>query len=166
MNNEIESLDNQTSNASTMSHELQECAKFFCNTLANLNKIYEEQIDGLAKIAILLAESAKSDGGNESSAKWKGDELEAVVKQLQNASDVLAQKHTGKQAEIKTDAQSASVNPDAFCNKVEAILINAMENSVSQQQQAYVTGLAILTAGVSKLFSDVPSTVNKQAAQS
>src|SRR5437868_5979419 len=60
MNPERVASDRQLPDASAVSAEAQDCVKFFCTTLAGLNKINEEQIQGLVKIVITIAETFRS----------------------------------------------------------------------------------------------------------
>ena len=159
INPEREASDKQLPDASTVSTEIQDCAKFFCTTLGSLNKIYEEYLGWLLKITITAAEAArllstsKPDEDAKSIAEIKGAELTAIVEQLRSAAEGLNQSHIGKQAEIKAGTQSAATNSETFCSQVEAILLIAMRNSVNAQQQAYVTGQAAITMAIAKILS-------------
>jgi hypothetical protein len=158
-NRESEAPDKQLPDASTVSAEIQDCAKFFCTTLASLNKISEEYFAGLLKLVISAAEASRSlstpnqDTVTQSTIVTKGDGLTTLVEELRRAHDGLNQSNTSQHAEITENTLSADTKTDTFCSQVEAILIVAMRNSVNAQQQAYVTGQAAITIAVTKILS-------------
>lgn len=172
INSEREASDKQLPDDSTVSTEIQDCANFFCTTLASLNKIYEEYFGWLLKIIITAAEAAQSlstakpDEDARSMAGTKGDELTAIVEQLRSAAEGLNQSHIGQQSEIKAGTQSTATNSETFCSQVEAALIVAMRNSVNAQQQAYVTGQAAMTMAIAKILSiPLPKNSEEQGTQ-
>lgn len=160
---ERETSDKQLSDVSTVSAETQDCAKFFCNTLAGLNKISEDYFAGLLKIIITAAQASRSlstinpDEGSQSTTGTKGDELTALIEQLRTAVGELTQNNARHQTEIMEDTQSAAAKSDNFCSQVEAILVVAMRNSVNAQQQAFVVGQAAITMAITKILN-LPST--------
>jgi hypothetical protein len=156
---EREASDKQFSDESTVSAETQDCAKFFCNTLASLNKISEDYFAGLLKIIITAAEASRSLSNSNpgESSQTNGDELNALVSQLQSAANGLDQSNASQRIDAMAGTQNETAKPDNFCNQVESILILAMRNSVNAQQQAYVTGQAAITMAITKILN-LPST--------
>jgi hypothetical protein len=129
----------------------------FCNTLANLNRVYEEQLTGFARIAITMAEayvalsSSKRDEAVKSTARVTSDELTSFVERLKSVAAAPPQTPV-PEVDVKSGLQNQAM-ADAFCAKVEYILLLAMQNSVNQQQQLCVAGQAILAVGAERLLS-------------
>jgi hypothetical protein len=146
----------------SVSSEPQDCAQMFCNTLANLNRVYEEQLTGFARIAVTMAEayvalsSSKRDEAVKGTAGVTSDELTSFVEQLKGVA--AASPQTVPEVDVKSGLQNPAM-ADAFCAKVEYILLLAMQNSVNQQQQLCVAGQAILALGADRLLS-VSATLN------
>src|SRR3954470_23577071 len=126
INPEREAADKHLPTASTVSAEIQDCAKFFCTTLASLNKISEEYLGGLLKIIITAAEASRSlstsntDEGSPSRGGTKGDELTTLVEQLRKAAESLTQNHLSQKAEMREGTQGAPAESETFCRQVEA----------------------------------------------
>lgn len=157
---------------SSASPEADHCAKLFCATLNGLNKISEEHLRALLNIAITAAEvfcslsASKPVEGAEGKVGKSVDDLTTFAEQLHSKVEALNQSHLDP-AEIKAAVQSAAATSTSFCTAVEAVLIVAMQNSASSQQQTNVLAQAILTAAASRLLSIVPerNTKGQQASK-
>lgn len=128
----------------------QECAEFFCKTVAELNSITQKQMEGLLNLAVTAAEKINSPG--------KFDDGPMVVSELKSMAEEVSQNAVNQEEAIAEDVQSKiPVNENAiFCNNVEHLLSNAIANCVNAQQQLNVIGAAILTQASASLLSSSP----------
>lgn len=125
----------------------QECAEFFCKTVAELNSITLKQMEGLLNLAVTAAEKINSPG--------KIDDGQNVVSELKLMAEEVGQTAASQEEAIAEDAQSKiPVNENAvFCNSVEHLLSNAIANCVNVQQQLNIIGASILTQAASLILS-------------
>lgn len=136
----------------------QDCIEMFSSTMEKLNKLHQEQMNGLIRIVVTIAETLRALSSSPPEGQLKHadgktrDELGAFVDQLRSEAETTGEGQIGQAA--KTAAAEAEVaQSDNFCGKVEAAIVMAMENSVAQQQQMYVIAQAVLSLGAQKLLS-------------
>lgn len=125
----------------------QECADFFCKTVAELNLITQKQMEGLLNIAITAAEKINSPG--------KVDDGPKIVSELKSMAEEVSQNAVNQEEAIAEDVRSKiPINENAvFCNEVEHTLNIAMANFANNQQQLNTTGISILTQAAMLILS-------------
>jgi hypothetical protein len=136
----------------------QDCIAMFSSTMENLNKLHQEQMNGLINIVITIAETLRAfslsppEGQLKHAAGNTRDELGAFVDQLRGEAETAAESQMGQAAKTATP-ETEVAQSDNFCGKVEAAIVMAMENSVAQQQQMYIIAQAVLALGAQRLLS-------------
>ncbi|MGC2234907.1 MAG: hypothetical protein WA584_01930 [Pyrinomonadaceae bacterium] len=128
----------------------QECAEFFCKTVAELNSITLKQMEGLLNLAVTAAEKINSPG--------KTDDGTEVVSELKSMAEEVSQNAFNQEEAISEDMRSKiPVNENAvFCNEVEHTLSNAMANFADNQQRLNIIGSSILTQAATLILSSEP----------
>lgn len=124
----------------------EECIKFFCKTLAELNTISLKQMEGLLNVAVTAAET-NSNGEMPDASKF--------IEELKATAEGISQKARTQEEEIYKNVKntlSAEQN-HSFCQTVEEKLIIALENSLANQQQLNVIGASILAKAASMILS-------------
>jgi hypothetical protein len=131
------------------------CVELLTTTLANLNMIAGQQINGLLSIAITAAAAAHSLAASKTEDTTGADKLSELTEQLKRTAEEIAQSSQGETPEAvesEAGAQSAA-GAETFCEKVEASLNLAIQNSVANQQELNTLGQAILAQAAALLFS-------------
>lgn len=151
--------DIQVSEASETRDEARECVRLFCDTVDELNRIYERHADWILQTAMVTAKAASSsppsgsDAGGEGAAGRDGDKLASLAEQARAAAERGIQSHAVQPPETGADAEGDDGGPDVFCREVRQMLILALKNSLSGQQALNQLGLATVGACVEHLFS-------------
>lgn len=141
------------------------CAELLVTTITNLNKTSEQQINGLLKIAITAAEAAHTlaASGTANSGDAGAAEIAKLAEELRRTAEKTAQSSLNQSEEAgASDSTSAPsvASAETFCEKVEASLNLAIQNSVANQQQLNTLGQAILAQAAALLFSLAGSTAD------
>lgn len=125
----------------------EECVKFFCKTIAKLNKISLKQIEGLLDVAITAGKELNSDSNS--------SEVEQFIDKLKIVVEELSQNAQKQEKELYENLKnSLTEKPEnSFCQAVEQKLIVAFENSLANQQQLNITGNALLAQAASLLLT-------------
>ncbi|HEX8558995.1 MAG TPA: hypothetical protein VF668_12880 [Pyrinomonadaceae bacterium] len=142
--------------------EARECVRLFCDTMAELDRIYERRADWLVRLAMLTAEVAASSpsgpgGGDEGAAKTDGEKLAALAEQARAAAGRGDQGQDAPRTEaapnvVSADGPGAGGDPDVFCEGVRQALLIALTNSVSSQQALDQLGLVVVAKCVQYLL--------------
>jgi hypothetical protein len=111
-----------------------ECAELFAKTLEELNAVSQLQMQGILNVVVAgleaIKSSSQSDPGTIENFTKLIDDLKAKIEEVgQNSKDL--------------DAPPAE--SDNFCAEVEANINIAMKNSLNNQQQLNIVGVAALT---------------------
>jgi len=122
-------------------HDDAACVKLFTDTLARLNEININQMQSILDIAIAAADAASSINPANADGSEFVEKVTALVEDLKAKADSFDK--------TPTPALDHDLSPKvgAFCETVERDLNIAIENSLANQQQLYVTGAAVLTEG-------------------
>jgi hypothetical protein len=139
--------ERQTSSGSTPENEISNYAEIFCQAMSRLNAVALQQTEGLLNIAVTAAEKFHS---LNSAAGANNAELDGFINQLKTAADNLSRNN--QPTPDNPSAQSAP-NPATVLEAIEHQLSNAIGNSVNNQQQLNVAGIAILTQAAALLLS-------------
>lgn len=122
-------------------HDDAACVKLFTDTLERLNEININQMQAILDIAIAAADAASSIDPENTDGSVFVEKVTALVENLKAKADSFD--HTPTSALNHDLSRKAG----AFCETVERDLNIAIENSLANQQQLYVTGAAVLAEG-------------------
>lgn len=142
----------EASEASEARDEARECVRLFCDTVAELDRIYERHADWIVRMAMLTVEVAASsppsasDAGGEGAAERDGDKLAALAEQARAAAERGIQSYAVRPPETGADAEGDDGGPDVFCREVRRTLILALQNSLSSQQVLNQLGVGMVGA--------------------
>lgn len=129
-------------------HDDAACVKLFTETLARLNEIAEGQMQSILDLAIAAADAAGSiNPANITEGDVFVEKVTALVEDLKAKTDSFDKTPTPA---INHDI---SRKAGAFCEAVERDLNIAIENSLNNQQQLYVTGAAVLVQGAQLILT-------------
>jgi hypothetical protein len=128
-------------------HDDAACVKLFTDTLERLNEININQMQAILDIAIAAADAANSIAPSHTNADTFVEKVTALVEDLKAKADSFDK--------TPTPALDHDISPKvgAFCETVERDLNIAIENSLSSQQQLYITGQAVLAEGAQLVLS-------------
>lgn len=134
-------------------HDDADCVKLFTETLERLNEINISQMQAILDIAVAAADAASTiDPGNAAG----GDFVDKVTK-LVHELKAKADGDMGNGGD--TPAHGDGGKGDKLCESVERAVNIAIENSLANQQQLYVTGAAVLAEGAQLVLSSVKNNV-------
>ena len=136
-----QNVENQSQNNFTGE---QDCVNLFCTTIAELNKIAENQMKALLDIAVIAANSTSSGANGQSAGKENGGFGELAA-DLKNIVEKINQNSAVDQTE--------NLKQEEFTSRIESALINAIQNSVSLQQELNTLGQAILAKAASLVLT-------------
>lgn len=128
-------------------HDHAACVKLFTDTLARLNEINIGQMQAILDIAIAAADAANSVVPRSKSAE---DFLEQVTKLIDELK-AEADKRNGEMNADTTDNSKTS----GFCEKIEQDINIAIQNGLANQQQLFVSGVAVLNEGAALILGSV-----------
>ena len=131
------------------SHDHEACVKLLTDTMARLNEISENHMQGILDIAIAAADAANS----VAPGSIGGDEFIAKVTALVESIKSKAESVQGGEMSGGGTEHTSPAGSDKFCETIERDINIAIENGLSLQQQLNVTGVAVLTEGAGLILS-------------
>jgi hypothetical protein len=133
-------------------HDDAACVNLYCDTLARLNEISTNQMQSILDIAIAAADAANSIAPSNTDAEAFLERVTALIDSLNSEAEAL-DGDMGTGGRPAPGHSSTTGGGDAFCEAVESDINTAIENSLSNQQQLYVTGAAVLAEGANLVLN-------------
>ena len=146
----------------TPSHDHEACVKLLTDTMARLDEISENHMQGILDIAIAAADAASSvaPGSTDTDAfveKVQGliDNMRSETESAQGGEMIgggLENSSAAGGEMIGGGLENVSAGGDKFCEMIERDINMAIENGLSLQQQLNVTGVAVLSEGAALIL--------------
>lgn len=133
----------------TGSHDHEACVKLLTDTMARLDEISENHMQGILEIAIAAADAANSVAPGSADAEAFVEKVNTLIDNMRtNAETAEGDMGGGGGA----PEQSSPAAGDKFCETIERDINMAIENGLSLQQQLNVTGVAVLSEGAALIL--------------